>query len=97
MQQQSVAELAPGPPGCFSKALAAPPCSKEAEALALVYMQLPKAQEVKMGPEAVCIPFTESESLVNGNHTLQHASRGPSACGSHSSLVSSIENDQSSI
>ena len=50
-----------------------------------------------MGPEAVCIPFTESESLVNGNHTPQHASRGPSACGSHSSLVSSIEKDLQEI
>ncbi|XP_044785598.1 pleckstrin homology-like domain family B member 1 isoform X6 [Bubalus bubalis] len=42
-------------------------------------------------------PGPESESLVNGNHTLQHASRGPSACGSHSSLVSSIEKDLQEI
>ncbi|KAB0370970.1 hypothetical protein FD755_017379 [Muntiacus reevesi] len=42
-------------------------------------------------------PFTESESLVNGNHTPQPATRGPSACGSHSSLVSSIEKDLQEI
>uniref|UniRef100_A0A4W2ICS2 Pleckstrin homology-like domain family B member 1 n=1 Tax=Bos indicus x Bos taurus TaxID=30522 RepID=A0A4W2ICS2_BOBOX len=42
-------------------------------------------------------PGPESESLVNGNHTPQHASRGPSACGSHSSLVSSIEKDLQEI
>ncbi|XP_037361285.1 pleckstrin homology-like domain family B member 1 isoform X4 [Talpa occidentalis] len=39
----------------------------------------------------------ESESLVNGNHTLQSTSRGPSACASHSSLVSSIEKDLQEI
>ncbi|XP_055478177.1 pleckstrin homology-like domain family B member 1 isoform X19 [Psammomys obesus] len=39
----------------------------------------------------------ESESLVNGNHTAQPATRGPSACGSHSSLVSSIEKDLQEI
>uniref|UniRef100_A0A8D1RPN1 Pleckstrin homology-like domain family B member 1 n=1 Tax=Sus scrofa TaxID=9823 RepID=A0A8D1RPN1_PIG len=39
----------------------------------------------------------ESESLVNGNHTPQPATRGPSACGSHSSLVSSIEKDLQEI
>ncbi|XP_058145146.1 pleckstrin homology-like domain family B member 1 isoform X20 [Dasypus novemcinctus] len=47
-------------------------------------------------------PYTpgpaESESLVNGNHTPQSsATRGPSACGSHSSLVSSIEKDLQEI
>ncbi|XP_061296482.1 pleckstrin homology-like domain family B member 1 isoform X9 [Bos javanicus] len=42
-------------------------------------------------------PGPESESLVNGNHTPQHSSRGPSACGSHSSLVSSIEKDLQEI
>ncbi|XP_042088636.1 pleckstrin homology-like domain family B member 1 isoform X2 [Ovis aries] len=42
-------------------------------------------------------PGPESESLVNGNHTPQHATRGPSACGSHSSLVSSIEKDLQEI
>ncbi|XP_004688882.1 PREDICTED: pleckstrin homology-like domain family B member 1 [Condylura cristata] len=39
----------------------------------------------------------ESESLVNGNHTPQCSSRGPSACASHSSLVSSIEKDLQEI
>ncbi|KAL1782360.1 pleckstrin-likey-like domain family B member 1 isoform X1 [Sigmodon hispidus] len=39
----------------------------------------------------------ESESLVNGNHTTQPASRAPSACASHSSLVSSIEKDLQEI
>ncbi|XP_021570609.1 pleckstrin homology-like domain family B member 1 isoform X3 [Carlito syrichta] len=39
----------------------------------------------------------ESESLVNGNHTSQPATRGPSACVSHSSLVSSIEKDLQEI
>ncbi|XP_072678364.1 pleckstrin homology-like domain family B member 1 isoform X21 [Canis lupus baileyi] len=39
----------------------------------------------------------ESESLVNGNHTPQPATRGPSACASHSSLVSSIEKDLQEI
>ncbi|XP_051053219.1 pleckstrin homology-like domain family B member 1 isoform X3 [Phodopus roborovskii] len=39
----------------------------------------------------------ESESLVNGNHTAQPATRGPSACASHSSLVSSIEKDLQEI
>nr|XP_048272729.1 pleckstrin homology-like domain family B member 1 isoform X12 [Myodes glareolus] len=39
----------------------------------------------------------ESESLVNGNHTGQPATRGPSACASHSSLVSSIEKDLQEI
>nr|XP_020727619.1 pleckstrin homology-like domain family B member 1 isoform X5 [Odocoileus virginianus texanus]XP_020727621.1 pleckstrin homology-like domain family B member 1 isoform X5 [Odocoileus virginianus texanus] len=42
-------------------------------------------------------PGPESESLVNGNHTPQPAIRGPSACGSHSSLVSSIEKDLQEI
>ncbi|XP_037361281.1 pleckstrin homology-like domain family B member 1 isoform X1 [Talpa occidentalis] len=42
-------------------------------------------------------PGPESESLVNGNHTLQSTSRGPSACASHSSLVSSIEKDLQEI
>ncbi|KAM9220778.1 pleckstrin homology-like domain family B member 1 isoform 9-T9 [Dugong dugon] len=39
----------------------------------------------------------ESESLVNGNHTPQPATRGPSTCASHSSLVSSIEKDLQEI
>ncbi|KAM5226783.1 pleckstrin homology-like domain family B member 1 isoform 3-T4 [Hipposideros larvatus] len=39
----------------------------------------------------------ESESLVNGNHTPQPVTRGPSACASHSSLVSSIEKDLQEI
>ncbi|XP_023373101.1 pleckstrin homology-like domain family B member 1 isoform X1 [Otolemur garnettii] len=39
----------------------------------------------------------ESESLVNGNHTPQPATRGPAACASHSSLVSSIEKDLQEI
>ncbi|NIG58286.1 pleckstrin homology-like domain family B member 1 isoform X3 [Pontoporia blainvillei] len=39
----------------------------------------------------------ESESLVNGNHTPQPATQGASACGSHSSLVSSIEKDLQEI
>ncbi|XP_073922724.1 pleckstrin homology-like domain family B member 1 isoform X20 [Castor canadensis] len=39
----------------------------------------------------------ESESLMNGNHTPQPATRGPSACASHSSLVSSIEKDLQEI
>ncbi|CAO2635303.1 Pleckstrin homology-like domain family B member 1, partial [Lemmus lemmus] len=39
----------------------------------------------------------ESESLVNGNHTGQPATRGASACASHSSLVSSIEKDLQEI
>ncbi|XP_073095788.1 pleckstrin homology-like domain family B member 1 isoform X33 [Manis javanica] len=39
----------------------------------------------------------ESESLVNGNHTPQPATRGPSACANHSSLVSSIEKDLQEI
>ncbi|XP_048651914.1 pleckstrin homology-like domain family B member 1 isoform X11 [Marmota marmota marmota] len=39
----------------------------------------------------------ESESLVNGNHTPQLATRGPPACASHSSLVSSIEKDLQEI
>ncbi|KAM9078631.1 pleckstrin homology-like domain family B member 1 isoform 2-T2 [Megaptera novaeangliae] len=42
-------------------------------------------------------PGPESESLVNGNHTPQPAAQGPSACGSHSSLVSSIEKDLQEI
>ncbi|XP_072585708.1 pleckstrin homology-like domain family B member 1 isoform X25 [Vulpes vulpes] len=42
-------------------------------------------------------PGSESESLVNGNHTPQPATRGPSACASHSSLVSSIEKDLQEI
>uniref|UniRef100_G3TUD0 Pleckstrin homology-like domain family B member 1 n=1 Tax=Loxodonta africana TaxID=9785 RepID=G3TUD0_LOXAF len=46
-------------------------------------------------------PYTpgpaESESLVNGNHTPQPATRGPSTCTSHSSLVSSIEKDLQEI
>nr|XP_020142303.1 pleckstrin homology-like domain family B member 1 isoform X5 [Microcebus murinus] len=41
--------------------------------------------------------LVESESLVNGNHTPQPATRGPSACASHSSLVSSIEKDLQEI
>ncbi|XP_045412306.1 pleckstrin homology-like domain family B member 1 isoform X7 [Lemur catta] len=41
--------------------------------------------------------LVESESLVNGNHTPQSATRGPSACASHSSLVSSIEKDLQEI
>uniref|UniRef100_A0A667HP52 Pleckstrin homology-like domain family B member 1 n=1 Tax=Lynx canadensis TaxID=61383 RepID=A0A667HP52_LYNCA len=39
----------------------------------------------------------ESESLVNGNHAPQPATRGASACASHSSLVSSIEKDLQEI
>ncbi|XP_021093539.1 pleckstrin homology-like domain family B member 1 isoform X9 [Heterocephalus glaber] len=39
----------------------------------------------------------ESESLVNGNHAPQPATREPSACASHSSLVSSIEKDLQEI
>ncbi|XP_066228381.1 pleckstrin homology-like domain family B member 1 isoform X12 [Saccopteryx leptura] len=39
----------------------------------------------------------ESESLVNGNHTPQPATQGPSAYASHSSLVSSIEKDLQEI
>ncbi|KAM5186718.1 pleckstrin homology-like domain family B member 1 isoform 9-T9 [Callospermophilus lateralis] len=39
----------------------------------------------------------ESESLVNGNHTPQPATRGTPACASHSSLVSSIEKDLQEI
>ncbi|XP_059123707.1 pleckstrin homology-like domain family B member 1 isoform X1 [Peromyscus eremicus] len=39
----------------------------------------------------------ESESLMNGNHTAQPATRGPAACASHSSLVSSIEKDLQEI
>ncbi|XP_032767462.1 pleckstrin homology-like domain family B member 1 isoform X12 [Rattus rattus] len=39
----------------------------------------------------------ESESLVNGNHTAQPATRAPAACASHSSLVSSIEKDLQEI
>ncbi|XP_076781028.1 pleckstrin homology-like domain family B member 1 isoform X9 [Arvicanthis niloticus] len=39
----------------------------------------------------------ESESLVNGNHTAQPPTRAPSACASHSSLVSSIEKDLQEI
>nr|XP_033717877.1 pleckstrin homology-like domain family B member 1 isoform X10 [Tursiops truncatus] len=42
-------------------------------------------------------PGPESQSLVNGNHTPQPATQGPSACGSHSSLVSSIEKDLQEI
>ncbi|XP_048073119.1 pleckstrin homology-like domain family B member 1 isoform X34 [Ursus arctos] len=42
-------------------------------------------------------PGSESESLVNGNHTPQPATRGPPACASHSSLVSSIEKDLQEI
>nr|XP_017498114.2 pleckstrin homology-like domain family B member 1 isoform X22 [Manis javanica] len=42
-------------------------------------------------------PGPESESLVNGNHTPQPATRGPSACANHSSLVSSIEKDLQEI
>lgn len=42
-------------------------------------------------------PSAESESLVNGNHTPQPATRGPSACANHSSLVSSIEKDLQEI
>ncbi|XP_059959577.1 pleckstrin homology-like domain family B member 1 isoform X2 [Mesoplodon densirostris] len=42
-------------------------------------------------------PGPESESLVNGNHTPQPATQGPAACGSHSSLVSSIEKDLQEI
>lgn len=42
-------------------------------------------------------PLAESESLVNGNHTPQPVARGPSACASHSSLVSSIEKDLQEI
>uniref|UniRef100_A0A671F6F1 Pleckstrin homology-like domain family B member 1 n=1 Tax=Rhinolophus ferrumequinum TaxID=59479 RepID=A0A671F6F1_RHIFE len=42
-------------------------------------------------------PGPESESLVNGNHTPQPVARGPSACASHSSLVSSIEKDLQEI
>ncbi|XP_006152350.1 pleckstrin homology-like domain family B member 1 isoform X6 [Tupaia chinensis] len=41
-------------------------------------------------------PGPESESLMNGNHAPQPAS-GPSACASHSSLVSSIEKDLQEI
>ncbi|XP_028722226.1 pleckstrin homology-like domain family B member 1 isoform X8 [Peromyscus leucopus] len=39
----------------------------------------------------------ESESLMNGNHTAQPATRGPAACASHTSLVSSIEKDLQEI
>nr|XP_021545777.1 pleckstrin homology-like domain family B member 1 [Neomonachus schauinslandi] len=42
-------------------------------------------------------PGSGSESLVNGNHSPQPATRGPSACASHSSLVSSIEKDLQEI
>lgn len=42
-------------------------------------------------------PGPESESLVNGNHTPQPATQGPSAYASHSSLVSSIEKDLQEI
>nr|XP_024646800.1 pleckstrin homology-like domain family B member 1 isoform X18 [Macaca nemestrina] len=48
------------------------------------------------GPPYSPVP-AESESLVNGNHTPQPATRGPSACASHSSLVSSIEKDLQEI
>ncbi|XP_005271526.1 pleckstrin homology-like domain family B member 1 isoform X19 [Homo sapiens] len=48
------------------------------------------------GPPYSPVP-AESESLVNGNHTPQTATRGPSACASHSSLVSSIEKDLQEI
>ncbi|XP_058145158.1 pleckstrin homology-like domain family B member 1 isoform X31 [Dasypus novemcinctus] len=49
-------------------------------------------------PGSPYTPGPESESLVNGNHTPQSsATRGPSACGSHSSLVSSIEKDLQEI
>ncbi|KAM6158814.1 pleckstrin homology-like domain family B member 1 isoform 6-T6 [Rhynchocyon petersi] len=56
---------------------------------------------IPAGGRAPGPPYTpgpaESESLVNGNHTTQPAIRGPSACGSHSSLVSSIEKDLQEI
>ncbi|XP_042136724.2 pleckstrin homology-like domain family B member 1 isoform X25 [Peromyscus maniculatus bairdii] len=39
----------------------------------------------------------ESESLMNRNHTAQPATRGPAACASHTSLVSSIEKDLQEI
>ncbi|XP_046928307.1 pleckstrin homology-like domain family B member 1 isoform X1 [Lynx rufus] len=42
-------------------------------------------------------PGSESERLVNGNHAPQPATRGASACASHSSLVSSIEKDLQEI
>nr|XP_037861051.1 pleckstrin homology-like domain family B member 1 isoform X13 [Chlorocebus sabaeus] len=48
------------------------------------------------GPPYSPVP-AESESLVNGIHTPQPATRGPSACASHSSLVSSIEKDLQEI
>ncbi|XP_004385712.1 pleckstrin homology-like domain family B member 1 isoform X1 [Trichechus manatus latirostris] len=48
------------------------------------------------GPHYTPVP-AESESLVNGNHTPQPATRGPSTCASHSSLVSSIEKDLQEI
>ncbi|XP_060035930.1 pleckstrin homology-like domain family B member 1 isoform X14 [Erinaceus europaeus] len=56
---------------------------------------------IPAGGRAPGPPFSpgpaESESLVNGNHTPQPATRGPSACASHSSLVSSIEKDLQEI
>ncbi|XP_006833951.1 PREDICTED: pleckstrin homology-like domain family B member 1 isoform X1 [Chrysochloris asiatica] len=56
---------------------------------------------IPAGGRAPGPPYTsgpaESESLVNGNHTPQPATRGPSACASHSSLVSSIEKDLQEI
>lgn len=42
-------------------------------------------------------PAAEPESLVNGNHPPLPAPRGPAACASHSSLVSSIEKDLQDI
>ncbi|XP_040586087.1 pleckstrin homology-like domain family B member 1 isoform X7 [Mesocricetus auratus] len=49
-------------------------------------------------PGPSCNPGSaESESLVNGNHAAQPATRGPPACASHSSLVSSIEKDLQEI
>ncbi|XP_004636499.2 pleckstrin homology-like domain family B member 1 isoform X12 [Octodon degus] len=56
---------------------------------------------IPVGSRAAGPPYgsgsAESESLVNGNHTPQPATRGPSACASHSSLVSSIEKDLQEI
>ncbi|XP_003472838.3 pleckstrin homology-like domain family B member 1 isoform X32 [Cavia porcellus] len=56
---------------------------------------------IPAGSRAAGPPYSpgsaESESLVNGNHTPQPATRGPSACASHSSLVSSIEKDLQEI
>lgn len=94
MQNRSVAEQ----PGARTR-LSWPHCPRMRLGGTFLLVQcawLPKAKKPEL-EASLRFPSAESESLMNGNHTAQPATRGPAACASHTSLVSSIEKDLQEI